>query len=60
MRGMKDFSHTISVIHDITICYDWDTEMLLELIDAGEISFSREGLLIGSTMDSYEIGSSIF
>ena len=41
----------ILIREHITIADHWDSDMLLELVDASEISSPRECLLVGTTMD---------
>jgi hypothetical protein len=56
---MDELVPAIFIIHNITICNNWNLEMLAELIYTSEICFTGKCLLVGATMDTYEIGACI-
>lgn len=60
MSRVKYFANPIGIVHYVAVCDDGNSKMLLEVIDSRKISLSRKSLLIGSTMDRYQIGSCIF
>ena len=56
---MYHFFDTILIARYISIAEDRNIEMLLEFIDASEISIPCECLFVGSTMNSNQICTSI-
>ena len=56
---MYHFFHTILIARYISIAEDRNMEVLLEFIDAPEVSLACERLLVRATMNRDEIGSSV-
>ena len=56
---MYHFFHTILIARYISIAEDRNMEVLLEFIDAPEVSLAYERLLVRATMNRDEIGSSV-
>ena len=56
---MYHFFDTILIARYISIAEDRNMEVLLEFIDAAEVSLACERLLVRATMNRDEIGSSV-
>ena len=56
---VSEFLYAIVIVNHISVSDNWNREVFFEFIDPCPVSFSFECLLVGTSMDTDEVGSSI-